>query len=64
MTHKTVFDVVNRTLKDIRSHLPGGDSPFRGIPVILGGDFHQTLLVVPHGDRSATVLACLHYAKV
>ena len=50
MTHKTVFNVVDRTLKDIRSHLPGGDSPFRGIPVILGGDFHQTLPVVLHGD--------------
>ena len=64
MINKTVFDAVDRTLKDIRSHLPGGDFPFGGIPVILGGDFHQTLPIIPHGDRSATVLACLHHAKV
>ena len=64
MINKTVFDAVDRTLKDIRSHLPGGDFPFGGIPVILGGDFHQTLPIIPHGDQSATVLACLHHAKV
>ncbi len=50
ITHKTIFNVVDHTLKDIRSHLPGGNSPFGGIPVILGGDFHQTLPVIPHGD--------------
>jgi len=50
ITHKTIFNVVNQALKDIRTHRPGGNSPFRGIPIILGGDFHQTLPVILHGD--------------
>jgi PIF1-like helicase/Helitron helicase-like domain at N-terminus/Helicase len=64
MTNKTVFDAVDRTFRDIRSHLPGGDSPFGGISFILGGDFRQTLPIVRHGDRSASILACLQHAKI
>ena len=64
MTKKTVFDAVDCSLRDIRSHLPGGTSAFGGIPVILVGDFQQTLPVIPHGDRSRTVFASLQYAKI
>jgi hypothetical protein len=45
MTHRHIFDAVDRTLRDLRKTLPGGDQPFGGIPIVLGGDFQQILPV-------------------
>jgi hypothetical protein len=64
MTNRDVFNAVDRTLRDIRGDLPGGDRPFGGIPIILGGDFQQILPVVPKGDRPAIVAASLQFARV
>ena len=53
--HRHAFEAVDRTLRDICEC----NLPFGGIPLILGGDFLQTLPVVPRGSRSSIVLACL-----
>ena len=57
MQHKYCFEVVHWLMVDLRS--VADDVLFGGVPVILGGDFAQILLVVPHGSRADTVRACL-----
>ena len=57
MQHKYCFEVVHRLMVDLRS--VADDVLFRGVPVILGGDFAQILLVVPHGSRADMVRAYL-----
>src|SRR6267154_4747723 len=37
------------------------NNPFGGKIIILGGDFRQTLPVVPHGSRSATIEASIKF---
>jgi ATP-dependent DNA helicase PIF1 len=44
MTHCYVFEAVDHTLRDITQK---EDLLFGGIPFVLGGDFAQTLPVVP-----------------
>ena len=51
MQHKYCFETVHRTLKDIR----GFDALFKGISVILGGDFAQILLVVRRANRARII---------
>ncbi|KAH9953449.1 DNA helicase Pif1 like protein, partial [Russula dissimulans] len=41
------IEAVDRTLQDVRSN----PLFFGGITVVLGGDFRQTLPVIPHGTR-------------
>ena len=53
--HHLVVEAIDRTLHDIR----GIDQPFGGITVILGGDFLQTLPVVPRGSRQDIVDATI-----
>jgi len=53
--YKYYFEVVHRTLKDIR----GFDVFFEGIPVILGGDFAQILLIVRRANRVRIIAANL-----
>lgn len=55
MQHRHAFEAVDRSLRDICER----DLPFGRIPLILGGDFLQTLPVVPRGSHSSTVYACL-----
>ena len=55
MTHRCVFEAVDRTLRDIRSI----DAPFGGIPTLLCGDFRQILPVVKNGTRANIVDASL-----
>ena len=55
MQHRHAFEAVDRTLQDILER----SSAFGGVPTILGGDFLQTLPVIPRGSRSATVHACI-----
>lgn len=64
MMHKEHFDIVDRNLRDLREDLPGGDHPFGGVPVVLGGDFQQILPVIPRGTRGETVHACLQHASI
>ena len=64
MTHRHVFDAVDRTLQDLRSTLPGGDEPFGGLPVIFGGDFQQILPVIPLGGREEIVAASIQHSAI
>ena len=53
--HWLAVEAVDRTLRDIR----GVDQLFGGLTVVLGGDFLQTLPVVPRGSRSDIVNATI-----
>jgi len=53
--HRFAPEAVDRTLQDIR----GNNKPFGGITVVFGGDFQQTLPVVPRGSRDDVVNATL-----
>ena len=55
MQHRHVVECVDRSLHD----LLGVDRRFGGICVLFGGDFRQTLPVVPHGYREQIVGASL-----
>ena len=49
--HRLTVEAVDRTLRDLR----GSVRPFGGLTVVLGGDFLQTLPVVPKGSREEVV---------
>ena len=55
MINRLAFEAVDRTLRDITDcpHIP-----FGGLVVVFGGDFRQTLPVVPRAGHAATVAAC------
>lgn len=46
---------MDRTLRDIR----GDDRPFGGITVVFGGDYQQTLPIIPQGSREDIINAIL-----
>ena len=56
MHHHHVIEAVDRTWRDMLqcSHLP-----FGGIMVAFGGDFQQTLPVLPKGNKEEIVGACI-----
>jgi len=55
MAHKSAFEALNRTLHDLRDN----NLLMGGITVLLAGDFHQTLPVVPRGTRADEIQSCL-----
>jgi len=55
MQYKYCFEIIYRTLKDIR----GSDVFFKGISIILDGDFAQILLVVRRANRARIIAANL-----
>jgi hypothetical protein len=57
MQHKYCFEVVHWLLVDVRSVTD--DILFGGVLMILGGDFAQILLVIPHGSRADIITTCL-----
>lgn len=66
MNHRFCFEAVDRTLRDIMSiHNPvNNDKIFGGLTVALGGDFRQTLLVIPLATRYETVNSCITRSKL
>ncbi|KAF8752546.1 Helitron helicase-like domain at N-terminus [Rhizoctonia solani] len=56
MQHRFCAEAFNHTCKDIANH---PDKPFGGITVVFGGDFRQTLPVIPKGTPEQIVAACL-----
>ncbi|XP_074324065.1 uncharacterized protein LOC141660986 [Apium graveolens] len=72
MTHRYVFEAVDRTFRDICSKVnqEAGTLPFGGLTMVLGGDFRQVLPVIPKKRRVEIVAASisksdlLHYCKV
>ena len=61
MAHKHCIESLNRTLRDIlsRNDKSNADIPFGGITVVFGGDFRQTLPVIPKATRTEIVNSCL-----
>ena len=55
MLHKSCFEALDRTLKDIK----GNDKLFGGIPILIAGDFRQIPPVVRGGTRGDIVQASL-----
>ena len=60
MQHKYAIEAVNRTIQDLLEN----NSPFGGITVLFGGDFRQTLPVIPHGLRQQIVAASLRRSNI
>jgi len=60
MQHRYCIEAVDRSLQDIT----GNQKSFGGITVVLGGDFRQTLPVVPKGVREQIVAASLRRSPV
>jgi len=52
MLHRFILEALDRTLRDL---LEKPDVPFGGITMLFGGDFRQTLPVIPHGSREQIV---------
>jgi hypothetical protein len=63
MQHKYALESVNRTIKDFLKNLPNSHpnshQPFGGITMLFGGDFRQTLPVIPKGSRQQIVSASI-----
>lgn len=55
MTHKAVYEAIDRTLQDITN----SPRTMGGIPTLFCGDFRQILPVVPNGTRPNIIQACL-----
>jgi hypothetical protein len=62
MQHKFCFEAVDQLLLDL--HLNEKDILFRGVLVVLRGDFAQILLVVLRGKQADTVAACLQRSYI
>ncbi|PIA50576.1 hypothetical protein AQUCO_01200041v1 [Aquilegia coerulea] len=60
MQHRFCIEAVDRSLQDIMEN----NKPFGGITVVLGGDFKQTLPVVPKGTREQIVGASLRNSNL
>ncbi|XP_074339091.1 uncharacterized protein LOC141677199 isoform X4 [Apium graveolens] len=61
MTHRYVFEAVDRTFRDIRAkvHVDAQIRPFGGLTMLLGGDFRQILPVIPKKGREEIVAATI-----
>ena len=55
MAHRFLLEALDRSLRDLTQRA----QPFGGKVVLLGGDFRQTLPVVPRGSRAQIVGACI-----
>lgn len=55
MTPHHALEAVDRLMRDLTAQ----DVPFGGKTILLGGDWRQTLPVVPHGNRTLAVENCL-----
>jgi len=60
MQDKHAIEAVDRTLRDLLDK----NIPFGGITVLFGGDFRQTLPVIPHALREQIVRASLCKSKL
>ncbi|XP_026433790.1 ATP-dependent DNA helicase PIF1-like [Papaver somniferum] len=60
MQHKFCMEAVDRTLKDVFEN----NLAFGGITVFMGGDFRQTLPIVPNGGREEVLGACVQKSSL
>ncbi|KAG8718749.1 hypothetical protein FRC08_004455 [Ceratobasidium sp. 394] len=61
MQHKHCTEAFDRTCQDLFSK---PDQLFGGLTVVFGGDFRQTLPVVPHGEPEDIIAACLKHSQL
>ncbi|XP_074358101.1 uncharacterized protein LOC141697564 [Apium graveolens] len=66
MQHRYAFECLDRSLRDVlkavdpkRFHMP-----FGGITVVLGGDFHQILPIIPRPSRGEVVSASITRSRI
>ena len=59
MANKKALEALDRSLRDIRNN----DTLMGGLPLILAGDFRQTLPVIPKGTKADEIAACLKYSR-
>ncbi|PIA65362.1 hypothetical protein AQUCO_00100675v1, partial [Aquilegia coerulea] len=66
MNHRNAFEAVDRTFRDLmRSSTPSlEEKVFGGKSIVLGGDFRQTLPVVPKGSRETIVDASISSLEI
>ena len=55
MSHKAAIEALDRTMQDLRKT----DKVIGGVPLLLSGDFRQTLPVIPKGSPADEIRACL-----
>ena len=60
MSHVHQVDCVDHSLHDIMKI----EKPFGGITVVFGGNPHQILPVVHHGNQCKIVQACIHSSSL
>ena len=60
MQHRHVVEALDRTLQDIT----GRQKPFGGITILFGGNFRQTLPVIPKGSRESIVGATFYRSSL
>jgi hypothetical protein len=60
MQHKFAVEALDRTLQDLLKK----ELPFGGITVLFGGDFRQTLPIVPRGSRHKILEASLRNSSL
>ncbi|KAL8148110.1 hypothetical protein AgCh_005453 [Apium graveolens] len=61
MNHRFIFEAVDRTFRDIRNKTSPNARllPFGGVTMLLGGDFRQTLPVLPKKGREDVVASTI-----
>ncbi|XP_074327973.1 uncharacterized protein LOC141665888 [Apium graveolens] len=66
MQHRHGIESVDKCLRDIMAHIDPSRSsrPFGGITVVFGGDYRQTLLVIPKASRGETIGSTLNRSKL
>ena len=52
MNNKYCFEALDKILQDLKNNF---EQPFRGMTVVLGGDFRQILLVIPSGTKEEII---------
>ena len=60
MQHRHCIEALNCTLRDLFKN----DKDFGGITVLMLGDFHQTLPVIPKGSRGQIVNASIRRSRL
>ena len=53
--HRYAIEALDRTLRDLKDT----DQPFGGITLLMGGDFQQTLPIIPKGSREEIIQATI-----
>ncbi|XP_057427107.1 uncharacterized protein LOC130720473 [Lotus japonicus] len=66
MVNRWAFEGLDRTLRDImlQSNPNSSDKPFGGKVVVLGGDFRQTLPIIPKASREEIVMATINSSRL